>query len=179
VYNILMTPHRLNILTSISGFLSVALFAFWIAGLMQIQLLSEWGITGRYVGLFADFWVAGVNITRPLPGPMPPRPYGELPNVFHNFPEISFDVAGFRLWRGQSYAGGLGNYHITSIMIPALPICVLTAILPTIQLVKRLRRKHRVDPTICSKCGYDLRATKDRCPECGTQTPTAIAVYQE
>ena len=47
---------------------------------------------------------------------------------------------------------------------------VLSAILPTWWLIRN-RRGNREEPKGgCHVCGYDLRTTPARCPECGTTT---------
>jgi hypothetical protein len=47
-----------------------------------------------------------------------------------------------------------------------LPIGV-TLLLPVSRWLYRQRRVGRAPILACSRCGYDLRATPDRCPECG------------
>ena len=53
-----------------------------------------------------------------------------------------------------------------------------SAVLPLVWLVafllRRRRQRRRVLEHMCLNCGYDLRASKDKCPECGEPIPSII-----
>jgi hypothetical protein len=44
---------------------------------------------------------------------------------------------------------------------------VVFAVVPVLRLRDRLRRRAAPEGVPCPRCGYDLRATPGRCPECG------------
>ncbi len=62
---------------------------------------------------------------------------------------------------------GFGSYC----KIPFWPILVSTLLLPAVAFRRMLRERKRRRAGLCIQCGYDLRATRDRCPECGTPVP--------
>lgn len=53
------------------------------------------------------------------------------------------------------------------VMIPLWFSQLMFAVLPMLWIVRRLCRSSSARPGRCTACGYDLRATPDRCPECG------------
>ena len=62
------------------------------------------------------------------------------------------------------------------VQLPMWPLAVLTLSLPIYWLFGKYRCHIVLTRGLCPSCGYDLRATPDRCPECGTvgaQVPEA------
>ena len=70
----------------------------------------------------------------------------------------------------SSTGPGLGRDGWT-LYVPYWFLLLLTAAMPGYRLsrARSLRRQARRQLNLCRRCGYDLRATPDRCPECGTE----------
>jgi hypothetical protein len=73
---------------------------------------------------------------------------------------------------------GIGTQELevfdgVDVWLPYWFIVAVTSIWPAIVLngIRKSRRaKKRAASCLCAECGYDLRATPQRCPECGTVT---------
>lgn len=89
-------------------------------------------------------------------------------------------ILDFSITRSQEndYIGTASSYKMT---VPLWVVAFVLAVWPLVRLLRRLRRRWHAKQGLCIKCGYDLRATPDRCPECGrskavqTGSPCKIA----
>ena len=62
-----------------------------------------------------------------------------------------------------------GALAIRSLGVPYWFLCACAAM--TLFVAWRRRRRARRRPGTCARCGYDLRESRERCPECGTAIP--------
>jgi hypothetical protein len=142
----------LNGLTVLSVVLCVATVAFWV---LSYHAVAVYGLPRtRWTGNFGTVSSAAgrLEFAREFGGDGigPVRVVAE-----RRFPGITY-----RLLRKGSEA-------MDSIAVSFwLPVAMMT-VLPSVQLLARIRRP-RTASGACVACGYDLRATPDRCPECGT-----------
>lgn len=151
------------------------------------ETLYEIGVSGRGIGIGYDSW----RTTRP------DVVQGRTAHLMLAFPDAN-EHSGFSarivaagkddryisfgdllteetLWTrcGFQMTGKSLNMpgHVSKsagIAAPLWPLVLLTAILPAYQFFRRERRFFRLRHNRCASCGYDLRASGERCPECGT-----------
>ena len=67
--------------------------------------------------------------------------------------------------------GWIGTHRSTEcVLLPIGLFCGVLLWLPILQMIRHHRDWRRHSENACPNCGYDLRATPDRCPECGKIT---------
>lgn len=67
------------------------------------------------------------------------------------------------------------GWDYTSLIVSWWLIAALSAVIPlawTARFVHSRQASQRAKDNLCHSCGYDLRVSKNRCPECGTPIPT-------
>jgi hypothetical protein len=76
-------------------------------------------------------------------------------------------ILGIFVSMNRDSAHAFGEFNL---LLPYAALFLATSILPAAWLtaaIRRFRRKKYLDHAECDICGYDLRATPGRCPECG------------
>ena len=72
-------------------------------------------------------------------------------------------------WPGRTQAPAVQRHRY--LRVPLWFVALLSVVLPASRLrgLHRWRQRYRLARTLCPACGYDLRATPGRCPECGAR----------
>jgi hypothetical protein len=101
------------------------------------------------------------------------EPYDRLQHVVefygHAFFQHRWSGPGFELaWNG-GWDSEFGNFRVFAFQIDLLWLIGFFSVAPVLTVIRlaRERRRRLCARGVCSACGYDLRATPERCPECG------------
>ena len=72
------------------------------------------------------------------------------------------------LFRGLGSGPGWAVVGYWVVVVPHWWLVTVLAAVPGLAAARAVRRHQRAAGSRCAACGYDLRATPGRCPECGT-----------
>ncbi|HZL33768.1 MAG TPA: hypothetical protein VFC78_00575 [Tepidisphaeraceae bacterium] len=91
----------------------------------------------------------------------------------NNEPQRKLDASTFRLM-GTIFTRSIFRKPQTPLAeyaLSGLQVLLVFLVLPSARLANLLWKRHvlryRAARCLCTRCGYDLRATPGRCPECG------------
>lgn len=79
-----------------------------------------------------------------------------------------------RLWPSRAMGWAPVRYGANAIEVSDLHVVSFAGLLPLAVLVRGRDYRRRLWKGKCKSCGYDMRATPNRCPECGALPKEAV-----
>jgi hypothetical protein len=170
---------------SLSLLLLVATVTFWVRSTRSGDILD-----GRIAD--SDFWISSVDgaihLSQVTGWSQPSRHNPGPRKLFWQWQGSRRDdhvpatdaprrrAGGFEYTTGtypysKDYGFKAGSQWYRYIIVPYWSLTCAFALLPALAAGtwwRRLRRRRSTRRGMCPACGYDLRATPGRCPECGT-----------
>lgn len=164
---------RLRLFTIAAG---VSLILFLITSIMWVR--SYWRIDAIvYADTSREWVVGGVGgrfVVRNAPASS--RQGFEFHSSAYRWPVVQL---GHGFWRRLGF-----SHYVLEVdprrpfmglqqsvtVVPIWSVAFLWGVVPLAwsgRALKRRKMRDRVNRGLCKQCGYDLRATPDRCPECG------------
>ena len=143
--------------------------AITILSLLSLLLcVGLWGVSYWNVGVLIDRSSYCV-IAQASQGGL--RVAVEAYHLRNDGPSTTFwGMGGFWGFKTSIVGPWISHYRgSTSIVIPLPLFAIFLGSIFIYCASPSRRRRKRKKLGLCLKCGYDLRASKDRCPECGTE----------
>ena len=171
-------------ITLISALLCIGVITLWIrsrhhADVILIQTPSSrvMGVAGYHGGvLFAQSDLAFTGSVSSFNSVWPvafivaePERLAPIHDTIFDKPSLKTSLIGFKVAAGTASLSTNINPKFSAIMLPAWFLTAIFAILPLgigKSIWVRSRRKRR---GLCLGCGYDMRASEGKCPECGRE----------
>jgi 4-amino-4-deoxy-L-arabinose transferase-like glycosyltransferase len=186
-----LARHALTAIAALSLLLCVAVCVLWARSIVTLDAVNYTPRRG-VVGWQGSFTIQSGDglLTAGYSYLKSQDPSDERKRLDYGFkryesPHRSFAMRMSMLWpQHGGYAGGFGyvsqysRYPTTGplvsqagqrgIMCPHWAAFAAFALPPLAWRIARVRRRRRNRHGLCPSCGYDLRASPQRCPECGT-----------
>ena len=154
----------INGLAVLSAVLFVAACAMWVrSSHVADTVILRFGRFAAFIDSASGVWSVDLNF-----------PPGDRAWEFHSVWHTSGDVGWRFLLRAPGFSKGTTSDPVLgwtlSLSVPYWFLLILFSIAP---LTRWRMMRCVVAAGLCPQCGYDLRATPERCPECGFRTSSA------
>ena len=176
-----MTRRLLNFLSALSLLLCVAVALLWVRSFKSSELISWVRRDATGSRLAATSCMAsrgGVAVSLERWEADQSKRAGACGPGLHHESDVAYelDVNPLGFGAGRTDDTNLGPAGVGSADWVVVPLWTLAAALaspPALSCAAALRRRRLNRAGHCPACGYDLRATPDRCPECGKEASPA------